>query len=150
MDYWDNFTSPFGNLILHSDGLAIIGLTFSDAPVHQVPCPLFTPVKAWLFCYFEGRDPGPLPVPLSPPGTPFQKQVWSLLLDIPYGEKRTYGELAKQLSPAMSAQAVGSAIGRNPIAILIPCHRVLGADGKLAGYAWGLSKKQALLDLEQK
>ena len=150
MEYQQNVSSPLGNLILRSDGKALTGLAFSELQVPKKSCPVFLPAENWLSSYFAGQDPGPLPVKLSPKGTPFQKRVWSLLLEIPYGERRTYGSLAKLLSPTMSAQAVGAAVGKNPIAILIPCHRVLGAGGKLTGYAWGLSRKQYLLDLEQK
>ena len=151
MDYRDNFPTPLGNLILGSDGSALTSLLFSENMAEPVlQCSVFLMTKSWLSCYFEGWDPGPFPVPLSPKGTPFQQRVWSLLLDIPYGERRTYGELARQLSPSMSSQAVGAAIGKNPIAVIIPCHRVLGSGGQLTGYAWGLSRKQFLLDLEQK
>ena len=150
MEYLDNFLSPLGNMVLHSDGTALTGLVFSDIQEPEKPCPVFPPVKDWLSCYFAGQNPGPAPVELSPKGTAFQQQVWSMLGNIPYGERRTYGSLAKQLSPSMSAQAVGTAVGRNPIAILIPCHRVLGAGERLTGYAWGLSRKQYLLNLEQK
>lgn len=150
MEYWDNFSSPLGNLVLRSDGLALTGLAFSEIQEPEKPCPVFPPVKDWLSRYFAGQNPGPLPVELSPKGTVFQQQVWTLLRNIPYGKRRTYGSLAKQISPSMSAQAVGGAVGKNPIAILIPCHRVLGAGERLTGYAWGLSRKQYLLDLEQK
>ena len=150
MEYWENFSSPLGNLLLQSDGEALTGLSFSDEKLPENPCPVFLPVKNWLCCYFGGRDPGAVPVRLSPKGTPFQKQIWTLLLDIPYGECCTYGGLAARISPGMSSQAVGAAVGKNPIALLIPCHRVLGAGGKLTGYAWGLTRKQFLLDLEQK
>ena len=151
MDHWDNFSSPLGNLILGSDGKTLTRLIFSQNKAEsEIFCPVFPLAKAWLTSYFEGRNPGPFPVPLSPKGTAFQQRVWALLREIPYGECRTYGELARQLSPSMSSLAVGTAIGKNPIAIVSPCHRVLGAGGQLTGYAWGLSKKQFLLDLEQK
>ena len=150
MEYQDNFSSPLGNMVLRSDGEALTGLVFSGEPVPENTCPVLHCVKDWLSCYFTGQNPGPLPVELSPKGTAFQQQVWTLLLEIPYGERRTYGSLAKQISPSMSAQAVGAAVGKNPIAIVIPCHRVLGAGERLTGYAWGLPRKQYLLDLEQK
>ena len=86
---------------------------------------------------------------MAPQGTDFQKKVWQLLLTIPYGCHTSYGAIAKQISPGMSAQAVGGAVGRNPISILIPCHRVLGADGSLTGYAGGLESKRFLLELER-
>ena len=92
-------------------------------------------------------------IDLEPVGTDFQKLVWNILQEIQYGQTMTYGEISKQVAvkmkrDSMSAQAVGSAIGRNPIAIIIPCHRVLGANGTLTGYAGGLDKKKSLLELE--
>ena len=86
-------------------------------------------------------------------GTPFQTEVWRLLLDIPFGKTTTYGALAKKLAvrrsiKRMAAQAVGGAVGRNPVALIVPCHRVIGADGSLTGYAGGLDKKASLLSLE--
>nr|WP_321464727.1 methylated-DNA--[protein]-cysteine S-methyltransferase [uncultured Desulfobulbus sp.] len=88
-------------------------------------------------------------LPLSLTGTPFQQQVWRELLSIPYGETRTYGELAKRLGNRGKARAVGGAAHANPIAIVVPCHRLLGAGGKLTGFGGGLPMKQALLDLEK-
>ena len=108
--------------------------------------------KQWLDDYFAGRRPDFAP-PLKPQGTPFQELVWQLLLDIPYGATTTYGELAQAVAQRlgkerMSAQAVGQAVGHNPIAVIIPCHRVLGKNGQLTGYAGGLERKKALLALE--
>ncbi|WP_113716127.1 methylated-DNA--[protein]-cysteine S-methyltransferase [Arthrobacter dokdonensis] len=87
-------------------------------------------------------------VPLAPAGNPFQHRVWDALRRIPYGEVRTYGDVAAMLDDRSLAQAVGSANGRNPISIIVPCHRVVGADGSLVGYAGGLERKQFLLELE--
>jgi len=87
-------------------------------------------------------------VPLDLRGTPFQRQVWEQLFKIPYGETRSYGQIAKALGQPKSARPVGQAIGRNPVAIIVPCHRVIGSDGKLTGYGGGLHRKQALLELE--
>ncbi len=81
-------------------------------------------------------------------GTPFQRRVWSALMTIPYGQTRSYGEIALQLDAPGASRAVGLANGRNPIAIIVPCHRVIGANGNLTGYGGGLSRKRALLDLE--
>ena len=102
--------------------------------------------KEWLTLYFSGKIPAFLP-PMKPSGTPFQLQVWEALLQIPYGQTATYGQLAKMIG-CKSSQAVGGAVGRNPISILIPCHRVIGVDGKLIGYAGGVDKKEFLLKLE--
>ncbi len=111
--------------------------------------PVLLQARQWLERYFAGM-PEPITFPLAPAGTPFQQVIWNLLLDIPYGETRTYGELSRQAAKLlgkqrMSAQAVGGAVGRNPISILIPCHRCIGANGKLVGYAAGLGRKAWLL-----
>jgi methylated-DNA-[protein]-cysteine S-methyltransferase len=87
-------------------------------------------------------------LPLQTQGDPFQEQVWSLVKAIPYGETTTYGELATKLGDPALARDVGQAVGRNPLAVIVPCHRVVGKDGKLTGYAGGLSRKRALLELE--
>lgn len=115
--------------------------------------PVMTAARTWLAVYLSGEDPGP-PPPLEADGTPFRREVWELLLTIPYGETRTYGELAAVLAerrgiPRMAAQAVGGAVGANPLSIFIPCHRVVGADGSLTGYGGGLAIKAELLRLEQ-
>ena len=89
-------------------------------------------------------------VPLDPSGTPFQRTVWKCLLTIPYGQTRSYGEIARNIGSPLASRAVGMANNRNPIAILIPCHRVIGANGKLVGYAGGLDIKKSLLDLEER
>ena len=115
--------------------------------------PILTRAKRWLDAYFSGEAPSPADLPLKPEGTAFRTLVWDLLLEIPYGKTVSYGDLAKKAAdvlgkPRMSAQAVGQAVGANPIAIVIPCHRVLGADGSLTGYAGGIHYKKALLQLE--
>lgn len=114
--------------------------------------PVFAALREWIAGYFAGNNPVP-GFPLDPHGTPFQKAVWNLLMRIPYGQLTTYGELARRLAAAqgrasLSAQAVGGAVGHNPISLLIPCHRVVGAGGSLTGYAGGIDKKRALLALE--
>jgi len=114
--------------------------------------PVFTALRSHLSRYFAGKDPG-RDIVLSPQGSPFRKSVWDILLKIPFGEVMTYGEIAQAIAHAeglasMSSQAVGGAVGHNPISILIPCHRVVGADGSLTGYAGGVDRKDALLRLE--
>ncbi|MDR1210745.1 MAG: methylated-DNA--[protein]-cysteine S-methyltransferase [Spirochaetaceae bacterium] len=109
--------------------------------------PAFAALRSWLAAYFNGKKPA-LTVPLAPKGTAFQQAVWKLLLEIPYGKTATYGGLAAILKKPGAGQAVGGAVGHNPISLIIPCHRVLGADGGLSGYAGGLEKKRALLELE--
>jgi len=113
--------------------------------------PVFVSLNEWLKEYFSGKKPA-AKLPLKPQGTPFQLEVWKILLKIPYGRTITYGEITAKIKSAgmkASAQAVGGAVGHNPISIIIPCHRVLGADGSLTGYAGGTEKKLALLELEK-
>jgi methylated-DNA-[protein]-cysteine S-methyltransferase len=98
--------------------------------------------------YFEGKRKS-FSVPLDMRGTPFQKNVWCALQAIPFGETRTYGDLAKQLGTPNASRAVGAANGRNPISIIVPCHRVIGTSGKLTGFAGGLETKAHLLELER-
>lgn len=148
--HFAEYDSPLGKLLLCSDGGSLTGLWFDrDMPEGAQQDPVLEAAKAWLDGYFRGA-PGEPGFPVKPEGTDFQKRVWDLLLQIPYGQVRTYGDLARELSPGMSAQAVGQAVGRNPISILIPCHRCVGAGGKLTGYAWGIERKKWLLEQEQK
>ncbi len=144
--------TPLGTLRLAMQGPAIRALEF-DAPI--VPTPPLAPstqrladdVRRQLDTYFEGR-PVTFDFPLAPSGTPFQRSVWDALCGIPYGETASYGEIARRIGRPSAVRAVGAANGRNPIAILVPCHRVIGANGTLTGYAGGLERKQALLALE--
>ena len=160
MEAFSFFPSPLGELILASDGESLTGLWFSGQKHAPVPpagparddLPVFAQARAWLTAYFQGKDPGPAPL-LRPAGTPSQQVVGRLLLSSPKGRTTTSTALAGQLAgqrglESMSAQAVGGAVGRNPISILIPCHRVMGSDGSLTGYAGGLDRKRALLELE--
>lgn len=157
MTYTTRYSSPLGKIILVSNGTALTELDFAEdvsaasATRTQKDLPVFEEVSRWLDVCFAGRDPGALP-PLAPHGTAFQQAVWKILRRIPYGTTTTYGRIAAHIAAArggrMSAQAVGGAVGRNPISILIPCHRVIGADGSLTGYAGGLDKKEYLLRLE--
>lgn len=153
-----HYNSPLGGITLASDGQALTGLWFNGqkhfgstlGPLASLPAqlPVFDDTRRWLDIYFSSREPDFIP-PLSLRGTPFQQRVWKELLAIPYGQTVTYGELAHRLG-CRSAQAVGGAVGHNPISIIVPCHRVIGADGSLTGYAAGLDRKRALLELEQK
>ena len=153
MHYCKSCPAPIGRLTLYSDGKALTGISFEHhrnftPPAKVIPgdLPVFWAVETWLERYFAGQRPNPADLPLHFDGTPFQKSVWKALLEIPYGTSVTYGELAKKLGT--SAQAIGGAIGRNPISIHCPCHRVLGTGGKLIGYAGGLEMKVRLLELE--
>ena len=142
------YCSPLGDIVLTSDGSALTGLRFAEAtngePAQDIP-PLADACR-WLDLYFSGAKPDFIPR-LAPQGTPFQQSVWGELLAIPYGHTVTYGYIAQRLR-CRSAQAVGGAVGRNPIALIIPCHRVIGSNGQLTGYAYGLDRKQWLLSHE--
>lgn len=170
MRYTKLYTSPIGNIILVSDGSALTGLgfgqqNFSDnllkesEPDGTQSClqekkakEVFDETKEWLDCYFGGNNPSFMPEVLLN-GTAFQTEVWDILKTIPYGETMTYGEIARMIAKKhgisrMSAQAVGQAVGHNPIGIIVPCHRVIGSNGSLTGYAGGLDKKKKLLAIE--
>lgn len=161
MLYTSNYASPLGGMTLVSDGTALVGLYFDgqkyaaeglDATHTQKNLPIFKEVRRWLDVYFSGRKPDFTP-PIAPAGTAFQQSVWEILRTIPYGETTTYGAIARRIEQntgcRMSAQAVGGAVGRNPISILIPCHRVVGTNGSLTGYAGGIDKKAYLLRIEE-
>ena len=153
--FFTTCSSPLGRLTLLSDGVSLTGLwmetqTLPEADyTQQDDLAVFHQTRQWLDAYFLGNRPDPAALPLSPAGTRFQKMVWDILLTIPYGETTTYGAIAKAISPTMSAQAIGGAVSRNPIGIIIPCHRVIGANGGLTGYAGGLPNKTWLLRHEE-
>ena len=161
MTYRASYLSPLGAITLASDGKALTGLWFDGQKYFartlpkeyaESETPVLCEAKRWLDIYFSGREPDFTP-PLHPVGSAFQQAVWALLLGIPYGETTTYGTLARKLAEKqglnhMSAQAVGGAVGHNAISIIIPCHRVVGTNGSLTGYAGGIDKKISLLELE--
>jgi methylated-DNA-[protein]-cysteine S-methyltransferase len=148
-----HIASPVGDLLAVSDGEAIVQLEFDSEHRRAAPgrhaSNEFSELRAQLAAYFAGelRD---FDLPLAPAGAEFEQRVWRLLLKIPYGATTSYGAIARQLKAPNAARAVGTANGRNPIAIVIPCHRVIGADGSLTGYGGGLARKRLLLDLENK
>ena len=149
------YQSPLGSIVLASDGEYVTALRFEDgaAPADSADLPVFKEAVRWLDTYFGGGIPDFTP-PVKPDGTPFQKEVYAILLEIPYGQTTTYGKIAEKIAgrrgvKKMSAQAVGGAVGRNPVALIIPCHRVIGSDGSLAGYAYGLRRKAKLLEAER-
>ena len=154
MYYSTDYESPLGRMLIASDGEAICGAWFygqkhfpsTDFIVND-DLAIFRKAKFWLDDYFKGKNPK-VDFKLKAQGSQFRQRVWKILSEIPYGETRTYGEIASMISPTMSAQAVGGAVGHNPISIIVPCHRVLGKDGKLTGYAAGIDRKIALLKLE--
>ena len=159
--YTSVYSSELGDILLAADEIGLTGLWFfgqsyfaDTLPTEQIAqeTPILTQAREWLDEYFSGKEPDFTPT-LHPIGSPFRQAVWKLLLQIPYGQTTTYGEIARQLEklqnrPHMSAQAVGGAVGHNGISIIIPCHRVVGTKGSLTGYAGGLDKKMALLELE--
>ena len=162
MIYTYRYASQLGNITLASDGEALTGLWF-DEQKHfphklisdsiETELPIFTQTIKWLNTYFGGEVPDFTP-PISLQTTPFRKAVYEILLTIPYGQTMTYSEIADIIAKQkgierMSAQAVGRAVGHNPISIIIPCHRVVGTDGSLTGYAGGLDRKIKLLKLEK-
>ena len=162
MQYTSHYCSPIGNILLAADEVGLTGLWFEgqkyfalylDKEHEEKEIPIFEKAKEWLDIYFAGKEPD-FTVPLHFTGTDFQNEVWEILCAIPYGRTMTYGEIAKQVAskkglPRMSAQAVGGAVGRNGISVIVPCHRVVGANGSLTGYAGGIDKKIKLLQLEK-
>ncbi len=140
--------SPIGPLTLTGDGRAVTGLFFGDSAGGRSACPLLERAAEELREYFAGSRRR-FDLPLSPAGTEFQRLVWGALLTIPYGQTVSYGQLARQIGRPSACRAVGMANHRNPISILIPCHRVVGSGGGLTGYGGGLERKQFLLELEK-
>ena len=157
MVYYSYYSSTLGQILLLSDGESLTGLYMDTQPGKpgeiQKELPVFEATKAWLDAYFRGESPDPSALPLAPKGTAFQEKVWQILLTIPQGQTRSYGDISREMArqlgkEKMSAQAVGQAVGRNPISIIIPCHRVVGTNGTLTGYTGGLDKKTWLLKHE--
>lgn len=154
MQYICKYQSPLGGITVSADGNSLTGLWFDGqkyfaatlpAAHEEKQLPVFDQTQRWLDCYFSGKNPGFTP-PLRPKGSPFRQAVWEILLQIPYGETITYKDIAEEIArqqgkQTMSAQAIGGAVGHNPISIIIPCHRVVGSDGSLTGYAGGIPKK---------
>lgn len=156
MRYTATYQSPLGEMLIISTADALVGLHFlgqkyfprvdarwkEDASI--------APIRATiqqLDEYFAGRR-NRFDVPLGPYGTSYQHAIWNVISTVPYGETITYGELARRAGHPRDARAAGAATGQNPIGIIVPCHRIIGANGKLTGYAGGLDKKRALLALE--
>lgn len=162
MTYIQHYSSPLGGILLAADEIGLTGSWFDgekyfadNLPAEHAErqTPILAEAARWLDIYFTGKEPGFTP-PLHPIGSPFRQAVWEILLQIPYGQTATYGEIARQLAEKqgrekMSAQAVGGAVGHNEISVIIPCHRVVGTSGSLTGYAGGIDKKVKLLELER-
>jgi methylated-DNA-[protein]-cysteine S-methyltransferase len=150
MTYYTTVTSPIGELLLASDGRVLTGLhmaPFEPRSGWRRDESPFKDVAAQLAAYFSGARKA-FDVVHEAEGTHFQRRVWRALLDIPYGETISYGELARRIGNPRAVRAVGRANGANPIAVIVPCHRVIGANGTLTGYGGGLDRKAKLLALE--
>jgi methylated-DNA-[protein]-cysteine S-methyltransferase len=153
MNSYIHVDSPIGRLLLCSDGVALTGL-YMDVPGHA-PRGLEQAVEdagagplrnaAHQLAEYFGGDRREFDLPLRLQGTDFQRRVWRVLTEIPYGETWSYGQLAKRIDNPKGCRAVGMANGRNPISILVPCHRVIGANGSLTGYGGGVDRKRWLL-----
>jgi methylated-DNA-[protein]-cysteine S-methyltransferase len=144
-----------GDLTIVRDGAVLTGLYFPHHWYRPSPASFgrrsgegFAEVTRQLGEYLDGTRTE-FGLPLDARGTEFQRRVWALIAEIPYGQTTSYGDLARRLGGDANARDVGGAVGRNPLSILIPCHRVVGSTGKLTGYAGGLARKRALLDLER-
>lgn len=162
MEYISYYQSPIGKMLLAADEIGLTGVWFDKQKYfarslgkewEEKEQEVLRDTKKWFDIYFLGNEPK-FSVPLHLIGTPFQMEVWEILLTIPYGKTMTYGEIAKKIAvrrgmERMSAQAVGGAVGQNPIGVIVPCHRVIGAKGSLTGYAGGIDKKIKLLQLEK-
>ncbi len=162
MHYISSYKSPLGNILLAADGIGLTGIWFEgqkhfcaglEEGTEEKEVPVIKDAKRWLDIYFSGNEPD-FDLPIHFVGTDFQKEIWDILCKIPYGKTITYGDIAKTLAERkglkkMSARAVGNAVGRNKISIIVPCHRVLGANGNLTGYAGGIERKTELLKIEK-
>jgi methylated-DNA-[protein]-cysteine S-methyltransferase len=163
MYYSTIYSAPIGTITLACDGNNLVGLWMEGQKYHggdireemieKNDIPVFDDTKKWLDRYFAGKKPAISELPLAPVGSEFRQEVWGILCKIPYGEVITYGDIAKTMAgkmnkKSMSSQAVGGAVGHNPISVIIPCHRVVGANGSLTGYAGGIGTKIKLLELE--
>jgi methylated-DNA-[protein]-cysteine S-methyltransferase len=153
-EFFTTMDSPIGEIVLQSDGRSLTGV-FTHGPKPKAlrqgernpNDKVLARARKELTAYYAGmlKD---FKVPLAPHGTPFQQRVWRALLEIPFGETESYGQLARRIGSPNAARAVGLANGRNPIAIIIPCHRVIGSSGALVGYGGGLPRKKWLLEHE--
>jgi len=165
MQYINAYESPLGQITLLSDDDFLLGLWFSDQAYFGAGYDLTLATKKvsqpidlanqWLDAYFAGQRPNPASVPLKPEVTPFRERVLSVLKTIDYGSTMTYKAISDDLQPntaikANKARSVGNAVGHNPISLIIPCHRVMGSDGSLTGYAGGIERKRKLLAMESK
>ena len=156
MKYYTHCDSPVGTLLLMAGDKALTGIHFPGGRQPEIEAgwrerpdhPVLRAATRQLEEYFAGRR-RTFDLPLAPEGTPFQRDVWKALRAIPYGETQSYGDIARRIGRPKAVRAVGAANGANPISIVVPCHRVIGADGSLTGYGGGLPRKKKLLALER-
>lgn len=147
--YIEYLNSPIGWIKITADDSTLQGVTFVDEKNKQTnPNKVTNECGVQLSEYFTG-DRKVFDIPLCQEGTSFQKNVWQKLLSIPFGHLASYGDIAKKMNHPKAVRAVGAANGKNPISIIVPCHRVIGSNGTLTGYAGGIKRKQWLLDHEQ-
>lgn len=146
--YVENCKTPVGNIVIKSNGKAVTDI-FIGSPEKENPDKFTETAVNELKMYFSGSLKT-FSFPTELKGTDFQKRVWRLLIEIPYGKTVSYGEIAEHLGGKRFARAVGGAVNKNPILIAVPCHRVLGSDGSLTGFACGISVKKYLLDIEDR
>lgn len=141
-------STPIGRLRIDADDRSITQIWFhAEEPVSAPSTPLLVLAARQLEEYFDGARRR-FDLPIAPEGTPFQRDVWRALCEIPFGETWTYADLARRIGKPSAVRAVGAANGQNPIPIVIPCHRVIGANGQLVGFGGGLGVKRQLLELE--
>lgn len=156
--HYTTLHSPLGEVLVAADGAGLRHISFlaGDNPVRPGPdwqagaapsLPHLAEALAQLRAYFSGALRA-FDLPLAPGGTPFQQRVWQALREIPYGRTISYGELARNIGRPTASRAVGAANGRNPLPVVVPCHRVIGGDGRLTGFNGGLPLKEGLLQLE--
>jgi methylated-DNA-[protein]-cysteine S-methyltransferase len=156
MSYYDQLDTPIGPLLLVSDGVGLVEIGLPHEGVATQPPADARPNSAKLRAparqldeYFAGKRQQ-FDLPLHPSGTPFQLEVWGALLAIPYGETTSYADIARRIRRPRAVRAVGAANGANPLAIIVPCHRVIGSHGDLVGYGGGLPAKRWLLAHERR
>ncbi len=153
--YFTEMDSPLGKILLAGSSRGLRTINFQESSVRLTPNPYwqedqgrFQQAIFQMNAYFEGKVTE-FELELDPKGTPFDQKVWDALKEIPYGETTSYGSIAARIDMPMAARAVGAANGRNPLPVVVPCHRVIGSDGSLRGYAGGIRFKQALLEIER-
>ncbi len=145
--YIDYLDSPLGPVEISASDTGVESVYFAESQQEISPNQITEQCKQQLIEYFYGKRKE-FQLPLTPKGTNFQRQVWKKLAGIPYGETKSYSDIAVQLNNPKAVRAVGAANGKNPISIIVPCHRVIGSNGTLTGYAGGLKRKSWLLNLE--